>query len=334
MIGEYAIPESELAPLVLPPAEEQHISLLTIEDISATLDTYVSPFKKKKKKRQAPEGHSGSHQSSKKNWVTEQSAPVESDPHISGEAGSGSLHFDSNPSQDVDEGGDWNQHKYVQQSEDSHQALPNNNSHYMSFVDSVGIGMIGFFQISKALFVCEGWDRRRCVSTGLWYHIQLIEGFETIIPCVHEQFLVDHGTEAFLTNDIYENDSTCKAALFSREVSGDNTISIFSIATVSQPEALRARAIVTNKGDGLGIGSWSCSRESSPTACWHISVARNYLQKLLTGDLNARDPRDWNEIGLPEGQVRMAQTDKSVSYLVLPRLGSAQLAIGAKPKIS
>lgn len=84
---------------------------------------------------------------------------------------------------------------------------------------------------------------------------------------------------------------------------GENiTTSLFSIATPSQPDLLKARAIVTNAGDGLGLGSWACSRDSGQHECVHISSARHHLQKLLTLDAKAQDLRDWSEIGMVEAQ--------------------------------
>ncbi|KAJ7446823.1 hypothetical protein B0H11DRAFT_1745441 [Mycena galericulata] len=197
-------------------------------------------------------------------------------------------------------------------------------SDYSVFAEAVGIGMVGFFQISKTLFVCEGWDRRRQGTNGHWYHIQVLDGWETIIvctctmekPCLHELFLIEQRAEVFPAED-YQDDVTCQCVLFSRDDGQNSTTSLFSIATPLQPDLLKARAIVQNQGGGTGDGNWICSRDTGSSICCHISAARNGLQQLLTLDSDARDTRDWSELGVNESQVRSINIVKSVSHLAI-----------------
>lgn len=75
-------------------------------------------------------------------------------------------------------------------------------------------------------------------------------------------------------------DSLSNIVLFSREETlTQETISLFSVATPHKPDVLKARAIVTNQGDSLGNGTWSCTRDTRHT-CVHISQAKKYLLKI------------------------------------------------------
>lgn len=107
---------------------------------------------------------------------------------------------------------------------------------YAEFADCVLEGAAGFFQISRTLFVVQGWDKRtrrgtvrstqNCSIHSLtsdiqdsWYHAQQIEAGEVIVvclcpqkQCMHERFLMDRGIDAFgsdrLAADGTHNSST------------------------------------------------------------------------------------------------------------------------------
>ncbi|KAJ7284756.1 hypothetical protein C8J57DRAFT_701018 [Mycena rebaudengoi] len=88
------------------------------------------------------------------------------------------------------------------------------------------MGGIGFYQISWSLFVCEGWDRVHGHTNGHWYHLQKLDSDKelyvctcALVHCVHEQYMLDGGREAFEEADfVYQEDSLCSVVLFSREL--------------------------------------------------------------------------------------------------------------------
>lgn len=55
-------------------------------------------------------------------------------------------------------------------------------------------------------------------------------------------------------------------------------------------ETIKVRAIVEHIGLNSGEGVWSCTKDVRVTNCVHINTCRQYLQQLLTGDINAKDP--------------------------------------------
>ncbi|KAJ7120933.1 hypothetical protein C8R44DRAFT_736634 [Mycena epipterygia] len=301
--------------------DSNHISLIVLDDVDEEVplltvqniytDTGLSPQKKAKRRKPVPARTTTSKtnvsKKKKKTNVTATAVPEGFQPEAQAwdPLDMDDFHASSSATMEANETTD---------PQDHHQ-----------FCNAVGIGMIGFFQISKSLFVAEGWDKRRSCTNGLWYHIMVVDGWETIIvcmcsggrPCVHEQYLEEQRTEAFPATELYKDDLACEAVLFSRNMGENSTTSLFSIATPSHPDLLKARAIVTNIGDGLGLGSWICSRDSGQNECVHISSARRHLQKLLTLDATAQDVRDWSEMGVVEAQVRVAKIVHLVSYLAI-----------------
>lgn len=67
-----------------------------------------------------------------------------------------------------------------------------------------------------------------------------------------------------------------------------------NVFSTSRPDAMfetiKVRAIVEHIGVNTGEGVWSCTKDVRAINCMHIKTARQYLQQLLTGDLNAEDP--------------------------------------------
>ena len=64
----------------------------------------------------------------------------------------------------------------------------------------------------------------------------------------------------------------------------------FSVASPGSSQ-LNSRAFVKHIGPDTGVGTWICSKDSSPT-CTHINRARNQLQKLVPSNWNVLDGRD------------------------------------------
>ncbi|KAJ7672008.1 hypothetical protein B0H17DRAFT_1208802 [Mycena rosella] len=207
------------------------------------------------------------------------------------------------------------------------QALDTSDNDYQDFAEGVTIGTIGFYRVSKTFVVCEGWTGG--TSNGKWYHLQWLEGHANIFictcprqgQCYHERYMRDKGFEAFSNVDEeYVQDSACKVALFSRELSSANdTISIFSVATPHRLEVLKARAIMTNVGDGTGHGTWKCN-EDPGSGCPHVSVASKFLRR-INGETEPADDDDDTPLASLEGS-HVATTvvpPKAISYLpILP----------------
>ena len=81
---------------------------------------------------------------------------------------------------------------------------------YAQFVESVMGEECAFWQISRTLFVTNGWDAKTCTTTPYWYHIQQVptgtgksiaclcpESSKHWVECFHIRFLKDFGDERF-----------------------------------------------------------------------------------------------------------------------------------------
>ncbi|CAK5271714.1 unnamed protein product [Mycena citricolor] len=158
-----------------------------------------------------------------------------------------------------------------------------------------------FFQITRDLFVSNGWDPERKSLKASWNHLQrsVIGDAEVIVCqcplarnddnglCVHTRFLQEEGHEHFSEVGVDEEDSS-DAILFSRQETGEDTwLNIFSC----RPQAssiLNGRVIVQHTGEDTGVGSWSCSKDSGMISCVHIHKCRDLLRKLISTDPGAR----------------------------------------------
>ncbi|KAJ7080267.1 hypothetical protein C8R43DRAFT_909977 [Mycena crocata] len=159
-------------------------------------------------------------------------------------------------------------------------------SEYEDFAEGVSIGTIGFYQISKTVFVCEGWQGSG--SDGRWYHLQTIPGVTDAFvctcndrgECMHTRYMAREGLAGFSkSKESFAEDST-RVILFSRDLTKQiETFSMFSVAT-PHSTLLKNRAIVTNIGDGSGDGQWTCSKDSQNLPCAHRNSARKYLLRL------------------------------------------------------
>ncbi|CAK5264412.1 unnamed protein product [Mycena citricolor] len=183
-----------------------------------------------------------------------------------------------------------------------------------------------FFQITRDLFVSNGWDpERKSLKRSV------IGDAEVIVcqcplarvndngVCVHTRFLQEEGHEHFSDGGVNEEDAL-DAILFSRQETGDDTwLNIFSC----RPQAsstLNSRVIVQHTGENARGGSWSCSKDIGMGSCVHIHKCRDLLQQLIITDPEARyevqdrtvnDTVHWNHLNYRRG----ATVQRAVSYL-------------------
>ncbi|KDR65901.1 hypothetical protein GALMADRAFT_31167, partial [Galerina marginata CBS 339.88] len=80
---------------------------------------------------------------------------------------------------------------------------------YEFFVEPVQAEECGFWQLSKTLFIGNGWDIRTNTSTMSWYHLTRVrtangDEISCLCPearvcedCLHSRFLREHGHERF-----------------------------------------------------------------------------------------------------------------------------------------
>lgn len=143
--------DSDNVPLIILDDVEEELSLLTVENIYA--DTGLSPQKKAPKRRKPvePRTTTGETRIAKKKKKTNATGSMAVPEALQPEAQA------LNPAEmeDLDAG--------------SSEAIdPDDPLYYRQFCNAVGIGMIGFFQISQSLFVAEGWDKRRgCTNVSV-----------------------------------------------------------------------------------------------------------------------------------------------------------------------
>jgi hypothetical protein len=89
--------------------------------------------------------------------------------------------------------------------------------------------------------------------------------------------------------------------MFSRQSNGDGDFeNLFSVSTPGHNRPLNSRAIVCHHGLDKGSGLWKCSRDRM-NDCTHIKIARDHLQKLITGDPAATDIGGPNDTPTPPG---------------------------------
>jgi hypothetical protein len=97
--------------------------------------------------------------------------------------------------------------------------------------------------------------------------------------------------------------------LFSRQ-SGGNDDFVQNLFSVSSPgyQFLNSRSIVSHNGLDAGNGTWKCSKDHMPVLdCVHIKMARDHLQKLITGNPSATDDGRQEESQLEALAPGMAQ---------------------------
>jgi hypothetical protein len=89
--------------------------------------------------------------------------------------------------------------------------------------------------------------------------------------------------------------------MFSCQSNGNGDFeNLFSVLTPRRTQYLNSRCIVCHRGIDMGGGSWRCSRDNT-NDCFHIKIARDHLQKLITGDPAAMDTGGQSEVTTPPG---------------------------------
>jgi hypothetical protein len=153
-----------------------------------------------------------------------------------------------------------------------------------------------------------------------WYHLQRVRiGDEFCVACacphghqsicLHRRFLQEYQDERFPEDGMFSKageqglssskricshnlnySKDVSVVLFSRQSTGDDDFTnIFSVSTPGH-EQLNSRSIVSHQGSDTGTGTWKCSKDRMPAEdCVHIKLARDQLQKLITGIPSARD---------------------------------------------
>ncbi|KAJ7129034.1 hypothetical protein C8R43DRAFT_1134313 [Mycena crocata] len=193
----------------------------------------------------------------------------------------------------------------------------NRESEYEDFAEGMSIGTIGFYQISKTMFVCEGWEGSG--SDGRWYHLQTIPGVTDAFvctcndrgECMHTRYMAREGLAGFSKSKESFAEHSTQVILFS----------MFSVAT-PHSTLLKNRAIVTNIGDGSGDGEWTCSKDSQNLPCAHRTSARKYLLR-LSGREDTQGEENGDKGVIEEVPVVPVPT-RAVSHLsIMPPVWSA-----------
>ncbi|KAK7030574.1 hypothetical protein R3P38DRAFT_3511249, partial [Favolaschia claudopus] len=164
---------------------------------------------------------------------------------------------------------------------------------YGDFVDAVLEESSAFWQISKSLFIVNGWDTKRHCSKDTWYHVQSTKvGSETInvctcpqsstsdSKCVHEYLLEEYGADLFPEEAALSLSNDDEIILFSRLKDGDSetVLNHFSCPSPNK-RGLGGQSVVVYDGTDSGQGKWTCLKDlNSP--CGHVSMCRKKLEQL------------------------------------------------------
>ncbi|KDR76770.1 hypothetical protein GALMADRAFT_67161 [Galerina marginata CBS 339.88] len=219
--------------------------------------------------------------------------------------------------------------------EDVQNGITLNDEAYEYFVEAVQAEECGFWQLSKTLFIANGWDIRTNTPTPLWYHLTRVKtanGQEiacfcpearVCTDCLHIRFLQIHGPERFpyTPETAPEDDQTI---LFSRywvnvmsegeEEPGKTYRNLFSVFLPGLSASAKTRVVVEHDGDDTGSGHWACFKHPNIRNCEHIIAARDCLQRYITGDKLARDTLIERDYLLYNGKRRT----ESISYRPIP----------------
>lgn len=95
------------------------------------------------------------------------------------------------------------------------------NSPYEAFVEAVFAAECDLWQISRNLFIVNGWNREANTATNTFYHLQMVlvgverrchclcpEG-KQVDECFHIRFIKDHGDEKFPANHRMTGEIEC-----------------------------------------------------------------------------------------------------------------------------
>ncbi|KAG6827240.1 hypothetical protein H0H92_012650 [Tricholoma furcatifolium] len=166
---------------------------------------------------------------------------------------------------------------------------------YSEFLDLALSACIGFYQLTASIFVVQGWDHKTANVTRRWYHLQIMKiGTEVahicLCPyaaekqCMHSRFLKDYGEREFPEEPDMPSVLGPIKLIYRDIVEGGH---LFSVETPAK-FGIKSRAIVQHEGDHTKSAVWRCSKDGNQ-GCYHIQKARDYLQKLIHLDPDARD---------------------------------------------
>ncbi|KAG6810082.1 hypothetical protein H0H92_013378 [Tricholoma furcatifolium] len=203
------------------------------------------------------------------------------------------------------------------------------NDSYPEFVAAALSACIGIYRLTQTVFVVQGWDGRTANATRHWYHLQILAVGADIVhiclcpnndqSCVHTEFLRDYGENEFSDKEEDIPVLLRPVVLIFRDRSQGNHL--FSVETPTK-HGIRSRAIVMYDGEDDGSGIWRCAKDGRG-GCSHTKAARDYLQKLITLDPNARDPNRESEHRNDDVQqaITVVQGTSSISHKpILPPL--------------
>ncbi|PPQ83592.1 hypothetical protein CVT26_001389 [Gymnopilus dilepis] len=206
---------------------------------------------------------------------------------------------------------------------------------YASFKEAVFTEELDFWQISRTLFIVNGWDRQQNTATSTYYHLQMTlngkkKNCHCVCPeknsdkCLHIKFLEDHGDDRFPVDErLIDEDDQC--ILFSRNVEQYDPLiyrNMFSAPTSSRFGSVKNRAVVQHLGPDTGLGTWTCSKHPKELTCEHIMSSRAILLRRVRPDTSTQTdlPNDNGSSGPgTDTFVRHVMDDlPAVSYKPIP----------------
>ncbi|KAK7029660.1 hypothetical protein VNI00_014358 [Paramarasmius palmivorus] len=175
--------------------------------------------------------------------------------------------------------------------------LADNDDSFETYVEMVTSGCAKFIQITKTVYVVQGWkrqdhelslnDRRK----EDFYHLEvrnigdrlrlvcLCPDAKKDLFCVHQLFYLEFRDDMFHENEKLWS-SEKKVIMFWRQLTGvDQQFWLTRFSVASHSGGLNGRVIVSYEGADIGGGAWRCSKDKG--SCEHIGAARRVLRETL-----------------------------------------------------
>ncbi|KAK7030894.1 hypothetical protein VNI00_014004 [Paramarasmius palmivorus] len=175
---------------------------------------------------------------------------------------------------------------------DMHVAqMADNESSFETYVEMVTSGCAKFIQITKIVYVVQGWKRQEHELSEEFYHLEarnvgdhlrlvcLCPDAKKDRLCVHQLFYLEFRDDMFHENEqLWSSDK--KVIMFWRQLTGvDQQCWLTRFSVASHTGGLNGRAIVSYEGADIGGGTWRCSKDRG--SCEHTSAARHVLRETL-----------------------------------------------------
>ncbi|TFK63217.1 hypothetical protein BDN72DRAFT_735812, partial [Pluteus cervinus] len=154
---------------------------------------------------------------------------------------------------------------------------------YLAFIEGVEGGTCGFYQLTREVFVVQGWDNRLpATATDKWYHLNRLQvGTENVYTCfcpasnsaecIHQRYLCQYGSSRFPEQDMPAQKKLESIVPFSLQCVDEDTeeyVCLFSVALANRFD-LKARTIVSFQT--TNPGTWQCQSDQRAQTCQHIS---------------------------------------------------------------